>query len=156
MTRVRAASCHYCPLWVSALWLVAGLMALLCSSACHRSAPGVDLDSGAAPHQTITGLVRGPGETPLSGRTVELVNVATGEKHRAITIADGGFTIDLPRGKYWLELPLHTGETLKQRPALLDLNRGGIDSPIEFDVAPARSAHQPSYRVDNGLGSPMA
>lgn len=138
------------------MWLVAGLLALLYSSACHRRGPFVDLDPSPSSYGTITGLVHGPGEAPMSGRTVEFVNVATGEKRTATTVGNGGFSIDVPKGTYRLELPLHDGETLRQRPDLVDLDGGDTDSPIEFHVTPARSARHPTYRQDNGLGSPIA
>ena len=142
---------------MSALWLVAGLAALLYSGACRQGVPVVDL--GPKPPDargTITGIVRGPeGTSAMTGRTVELINVETGEKHTTTTALNGGFTIQLPKGKYRLELPLRAGETLVKRPDVVDLGRGDIDSHIEFVVSPARSARRPSYRLDNGLGSPI-
>ena len=39
---------------------------------------------------------------------------------------------------------------------IVDLDRGDIDSHIEFVVSNARTAFRPVYRVDNGLGSPIA
>lgn len=138
------------------MWFVAGLLALLYSSACHRSGPFIDLDPTPAAHGTITGLVHGPGEAPLSGRIVEFVNVATGERRTATTVGNGAFSIDVPRGRYRLELPLHDGETLRQRPDLVDLERTDTGSAIEFDVSPARGVRHPSYRQDNGLGAPIA
>jgi hypothetical protein len=140
------------------VWLVAGIAALLYSSACRRGVPVVDLGpKPPAARGTITGIVRGPeGTSAISGRTVEVINVATGEKHTATTAANGGFTIELPKGKYRLELPLRQGETLSKRPGIVDLDRGDIDSHIEFVLSGARMAHRPSYRLDNGLGSPIA
>lgn len=156
VSRVRAASCHYCPTWVSALWLVAGILALLYVGACRRGVPALDLGpKPPAARGTITGLVRGPGDVALPGRTVELINVMTGEKHTASTADNGGFTIQLPHGKYRLELQLHDGETLAKRPGIVDLDRGDIDSHIEFVVSAARTARRPVYRLDNGLGSPI-
>ena len=160
MSRDRAERCQYCPRWLTGLWLIAGLTALLYSGACRRGVPVVDL--GPKPPDargTITGIVRGPeGTTAMNGRTVEIVNVSTGEKHTARTEANGGFTIQVPKGKYRLELPLHEGETLVKKPGVVDLDRGDIDSHIEFVLGPARAAlphRAPAYRLDNGLGSPI-
>ena len=140
------------------MWVVAGLAALLYSAACHQSKPVVDL--GPKPPSargTLTGIVRGPGPTSgMPGRTVEVVNVDTGEKHLATTVSNGGFTIQLPKGKYRLELQLHPGETIVKRPDIVDLGRGDIDSHIEFVVSGAGAARGPSYRLDNGLGAPIA
>jgi hypothetical protein len=136
------------------------MLALLWAGACRRGVPVVDLGpKPPAAKGTITGIVRGPeGTSPLMGRTVEVVNVATGEKHTVQTVANGGFTIELPAGKYRLELPLRDGETLIKRPGVVELGHGDIDSHIEFVVASAKAnrSKAPAYRVDNGLGSPIA
>ena len=119
--------------------------------------PVVDLGpKPPAARGTIAGIVRGSENTGgIAGRTVEVVNVATGEKQSATTASNGGFTIQLPKGKYRLDLQLRAGETLVKRPDVVDLDRGDIDSHVEFVVAGARTAHRPSYRLDNGLGSPI-
>jgi hypothetical protein len=139
------------------MWLVAGLAALLYSGACRQGVPVVDLGpKPPSPRGTITGIVRGPeGTSAVVGRTVELINVATGEKHTTTTALNGGFTIELPKGKYRLELPLRAGETLVKHPNIVDLDHGDIDSHIEFVISGARQAHRPTYRLDNGLGSPI-
>jgi hypothetical protein len=92
------------------------------------------------------------------GRTVEVLNIATGEKHTVQTAANGGFTIELPAGKYRLELQLQDGETLVTRPGVVNLGRGDIDSHIEFVLSASRvnRSRGPAHRVDNGLGSPTA
>jgi hypothetical protein len=156
--RRRASDCHYCPGWVTGLWLAAGIVALLYSAGCREGVPVVDLGpKPPAARGTITGIVRGPeGTAPLSGRTVEIVDVTTGEAHTATTTTNGGFTIELPKGKYRLDLQLREGETVVKRPDVVDLDRGDIDSHIEFVVSPARNAKRPAYRLDNGLGSPIA
>ena len=137
--------------------LLAGMVALLYSGACRRGMAAIDL--GPKPpvaQSTITGIVRGPeGAGAMVGRTVELINVATGEQHTATTASNGGLTIELPHGRYRLELPLRDGEILSKRPGTVDLDRGDIDSHIEFVVSGARTARRPAYRLDNGLGSPI-
>jgi hypothetical protein len=142
---------------VTALWLVVGTMALLYLTACRQGVPAIDL--GPKPpyaRGTIAGLVHGPGDVALPGRTVELVNISTGDKHTTTTVANGGFSIELPKGKYRLQLQLQEGETLVKQPGVVDLDRGDIDTHIEFVVTTARAAHHSSYRLDNGLGSPIA
>jgi hypothetical protein len=136
------------------------MLALLWAGACRRGVPVVDLGSKPpAPKGTITGIVHGPeGTSAVTGRTVEVVNIATGEQHTVETAENGGFTFELPAGKYRLELPLREGETLVKRPGIIDLGRGEIDSRIEFILAPVKAnrSRGPAYRVDNGLGSPIA
>src|SRR3954466_7870954 len=105
VSRLRAATCPYCPPWVTAVWLLVGVMALLYAGGCRRGVPVVDLGpKPPAARGTITGLVHGPGDAGLQGRVVEIVNVESGAKHTATTASNGGFTIELPKGKYRLEL----------------------------------------------------
>jgi hypothetical protein len=136
------------------------VLVLLASGGCRRGVPVVDVGpKPPAARGTLTGIVRGPeGTSAVAGRTVDIINVATGEKHTATTTQNGGFTIELPAGKYRLDLPLHDGETIVKRPGIIDLGHGDIDSHIEFVLANVRVArpHGPGYRMDNGLGSPIA
>lgn len=158
MTRDRANHCHYFPPGARDLWLCLAILALLLSGACRRGVPVVDLGPKPPDAQgTITGIVRGPeGTSPVVGRTVEIINTETGERHITTTSRNGGFTIKLPAGKYRLEFPLNEGETLVKRPGVIDLGKGDIDSRIEFVLAAVRVSrrHGPAYRIDNGLGSP--
>ena len=160
VSTTRASSCHYCPVWVTGLWLWLGLLTLLLSGGCKPGVPVVD--AGSKPpvaRGTLTGTVRGPeGMPPVAGRTVEIFNTETGEKHTTTTSTTGGFTIQLPAGKYRLELPVKDGETIAKRPGIINLGRGDIDSHVEFVLAVSRvnRSHGPAYRVDNGLGSPIA
>ena len=145
---------------MTGLWLSLGILALLFSGACRRGVPAVDLGPKPPnPRGTITGIVRGPeGTSPVAGRTVEIVHTVTGERRSVQTSTNGGFTIQLPAGKYRLELPLRDGETLVKRPGVIDLEKGDIDSHIEFVLSSVRLVRPrgPAYRVDNGLGSPIA
>jgi hypothetical protein len=121
VTALRACAWRY---WVAAFLVV------LAAAGCRRGVPVVDV--GPKPPValgTITGIVRGPeGTSAVVGRSVEVVNVATGEKQSV------------------------------KRPGIVDLGRGDIDSHIEFVVASVRLTrpHGPGYRMNNGLGSPIA
>ena len=145
---------------MTGLWLSLGILTLLLSGGCKPGVPVVDLGpKPAAARGTLTGTVRGPeGTSPIAGRTVEIVNTVTGEKYSTTTSDTGGFTVQLPAGKYRLELPLKVGETIVKHPGVIDLARGDIDSHVEFVLAPSRvnRSRGPAYRVDNGLGSPIA
>ena len=155
----QATGCHYFPTWGTGVWLSLVVLALFVAGACRRGVPVVDL--GAKPpaaRGTLTGIVRGPeGTSPVAGRDVQIVNAETGQRYTAQTAQNGGFTIQLPAGKYRLELPLHDGETIVKRPGVVDLGKGDIDSHIEFVLAAVRvlRPRAPSYRLDNGLGSPI-
>jgi hypothetical protein len=160
VSAARGTTCHYYHRRVSGVWLIAGFLVLLAAAACQRSAPvlGGGLKPVAVPG-TITGTIRVPeGTAPVSGRTVEIVNVATGERRSTTTSSNGGFTTQLPAGKYRLDLALRDGETLVARPDVINLDAGDADSHVEFVIGATRVVRPrgPGYRVDNGLGSPSA
>jgi hypothetical protein len=108
---------------------------------------------------TISGTVRGPeGTTPIEGRTVEVVNVETGERARVTTNNAGGFSFKLKPGKYRVELTLLDGETIIKKPDVIHLNRSDVDAHADFVIGSGRIA-RPRFqapRSDNGLGSPIA
>ena len=146
VSTTRAKGCHYCPRWVTGLWLSLGILhapagrGLQARRAGRRSRPQT---AGRARH--AHGTVRGPeGTSPIGGRTVEIFNTETGEKHTTTTSDTGGFTIQLPAGKYRLELPLKDGETIAKRPGVIDLGRGDIDSHVEFVLATASASTAPT------------
>jgi hypothetical protein len=149
------------PLWRAPLWLSLGL--LLFAGGCHSSAPVIDV--GAKPPDakgTIYGVVRGPGVTAgLPGRSIDVINTETNKRQTVQTGQGGAFTLELPAGKYRLELALHDGETLTKRPDIVELGHGKIESHIEFvlsgggDPVHVARPHGPAYRLDNGLGSPI-
>jgi hypothetical protein len=64
----------------------------------------------------------------------------------------------VPAGRYRVDVTLRDGETIVKRPGILDMGSGAVGSPIEFVLGPSRVVHPrgPAYRVDNGLGSPIA
>jgi hypothetical protein len=156
----RLPGCQYWPRWVTAIWLGIGLIALLVATACRRGVPVVDTaPKPAIARGTITGVVRGPGSTSgIPDRLVTVTNVETGERHQARTNSSGGFTVEAMPGKYRVQVELHAGESLIKAPDVVTLDRGDIDSHIEFVLGTARIARPrgPAYRVDNGLGSPIA
>jgi hypothetical protein len=141
------------------MWLSLGILALLLTGGCRRGAPVVDLGSNPPDARaTLTGLVRGPvGTSPVVGREVQIVDTETGARHNAQTNDTGGFTIQLPAGRYRFELSLRDGETLLKRPGVADLGNGDSDSHVEFVLATVRVSRPrgPAYRLNNGLGSPI-
>jgi hypothetical protein len=121
------------------------------------------LDAGPKPatiaQGTISGTIRGPeGSSPVSGRTVEIVNIATGERHSTTTTPSGNFRSQLPAGKYRLEPALRDGETVVARPDVVSLDGADIDPHVEIVLGATRVLRPrgPAYRVENGLGAPSA
>lgn len=108
---------------------------------------------------TITGIVHGPaGTSGIADRVVTATNIDTGERHQVRTAVNGGFTLTASPGKYRVQVELHPGESLIKSPDVVTLDRGDIDSHIEFVLGTARISRPrgPAYHVDNGLGSPIA
>jgi hypothetical protein len=140
-------------------WLVAVTVTLLSLVACHG---GPVLDLSPKPLQadgTISGTVRGPeGTSAIEGRTVEVINVDTGERQRVTTNNAGGFTFKVKPGNYRVELTLQDGETIVKKPEVIHVNRSDVDAHADFVVGAVRVS-RPRNRVpraDDGLGSAIA
>jgi hypothetical protein len=133
---------------------------LLSLFACRRGTPVID--TSPEPIQadvTISGMVRGPeGSTPIEGRTVEVVNVDTGEQQRVATSNTGGFTSKVKPGRYRVELTLREGETLVKKPGVLNVNRSDVDAHADFVIDTATVARPRNHapRADDGLGAAIA
>jgi hypothetical protein len=139
---------------------VAVAAVLLSLFACRPGTPVID--TSPKPLQadgTISGIVRGPeGTTPIEGRTVEVINVETGERQRIATSNTGGFTFKVKPGRYRVELTLREGETLVKKPGVIDVNRSDVDAHADLAIGAATVA-RPRYhapRADDGLGAAIA
>lgn len=120
------------------------------------------IDPTPGPQQadgTISGTVRGPsGASSIAGRTVEVVNVATGHRQKTRTNQAGGFTFKVSPGRYRVVLALVEGEVLVKQPPLIDVNRSDVDAFADFVLGSSRLQRQrsPRMRGDHGLGAPVA
>lgn len=157
---VREMNCHRFRRR-AVLFLGAAIAVLLSVESCRRTVP--ILDTTPRPAQadgTISGTVRGPqGTSPIEGRTVEVINVATGERHRVTTSNTGGFTLKLAPGKYRVELALLEGEILVKRPGIITLDRSDVDAYADFVIGFSRISRPRPRRPtspDSGLGAPSA
>lgn len=146
---------------LEACWVLGVLAVLLSLAGCRRTVP--IYDATPQPLQadgTISGTVRGPeGTSPIEGRSVEVINIATGERHAVVTSNTGGFTLKLPPGRYRLELTLLNGETLVKRPGVITLDRSDVDAHADFVIGSSRVARprpRPPAAANHGLGSPSA
>jgi Carboxypeptidase regulatory-like domain len=123
-------------------------------AACRPGTPVID--PGPRPPTsdgTISGTVRGPeGTSPITGRLVEVINVATGERQRATTSNTGGFTFKVKPGKYRVEVALETGESIVKRPDVMNVNRSDVDAHADFVLSGSRAARPKSPSVGGSLG----
>jgi len=83
---------------------------LLSTTACHHGR----LMNGGEKQKvggTIAGIVTASDRgVPLAGRKVTATDVASGASYDATTGVNGGYTIQVPRGKYRLSVELRDGE----------------------------------------------
>src|SRR5262249_35096644 len=108
--------------------------------ACH---PGPIVDPGPKPADTggtISGIVRtSGGSAPLPGRKVTVTTVATGHRYEVPTATHGRATehwyrIQVPEGKYRLEVELRPSERLVSQPGETRVNRSDLDARRDFVV----------------------
>jgi len=155
VTRIRFHCAHH----PYTGWLVAVTVTLLSLAACHGG-PVIDLSPKPLEADgTISGIVRGPeGTSPIDGRSVEVINIDTGERQRATTNNTGGFTFKVKPGKYRIELTLLDGEALLKKPNVIQVNRSDVDAHADFVVGVVRVSRpkHPVPRADDGLGSAIA
>lgn len=126
------------------------------------AASGRALPATAAPLApavgTISGTVRGLNGPAIDGRLVEIVNVSTGERRRAVTDRAGAFAIRVTPGAYRVELILRDGERLTSEPRTLDVSRRDPAAHADLVVGNTRLSRPrgPAYQTATGLGSPVA
>lgn len=156
----RRSPHHYWPQWAALAWLTLGVALLLSIGACRAGVPVIDAGPKPAEAQgTISGTVRGPeSASAIEGRIVEVVNVETNERQRATTNSAGGFTFKVKPGRYRVELTLREGESLVKQPGIMNINRSDVDAHADFVLGSGRIARPrgPAYRMDLGLGAPIA
>lgn len=112
--------------------LAAGIVLL--TAACRTGVPVID--TGEKPptqNGTIAGSVRGPMQSaPASGRAVRAISIASGQVYEATTGQTGGYTIEVPPGRYRMELVLLAGERLTNQPGEVQINKSDLDPGRDF------------------------
>jgi len=112
------------------------ILALILTSsvACH---PGQPLAGGVK--QPVGGTVSGAVQTSdaslaVVGRKVTLTEVNTNAHYDTTTAANGGYTIQVPKGTYRIELELRPGEALEKQPAETRIHVSDLDTRRDFVV----------------------
>jgi hypothetical protein len=150
----------HCAHRVTTFRILCALVTLLSLGGCRGNAPSVGTSpEPVLPEGILSGTVRSPaGTSPAGARTVEVVNVATGERQRTSTSNAGSFTFKLKPGQYRVELTLRDGESLVKQPGVIDVNHSDAGAHADFVVRAsgvARPRHR-APRADDGLGSAVA
>ena len=86
------------------------------------------------PTGTLSGTVTSSTGTPLEGRRVSAINMATEQRYDVMTASNGGFTIKVPPGRYRLELELRGGDQLAKQPEQRQVNVGDLDEELDFVI----------------------
>jgi hypothetical protein len=134
-----------------------GLAALasLVLVACHPGVPVVDTGPKPAhPNGTIAGSVRGPqNSAPAVDRLVAAVGIDTGRRFQARTDKAGSYTIEVPPGRYRLEVELHEGERLQTRPDEVQVDASDVDSDRDFVLVGPGEGLEGTGRADPRPGA---
>lgn len=119
-----------------ALSLLVCLSALsaACGSGLARPGPVVNTQP-AQVGGTIAGIVKtGDPSVAVPGRKVSVIEVKTGERHDTTTGADGGYTIQVPKGTYRFEIELRGSEVLAKQPKPTHVGNADLDTSRDFVI----------------------
>jgi hypothetical protein len=97
---------------------------------------GPDIETARA---TVSGAVLTAGGEGLGGRTVQAVSVDGTRRASATTNVSGGYTLQVPPGRYRLEVVTTSVETVVKAPAEMDLGNSEMETGVDFVVGPAGS-----------------
>jgi len=86
------------------------------------------------PTGTLSGTVTSSTGTPLEGRRVSAINMATEQHYDVTTATNGGYTIKVPPGRYRLEVELRGGDQLGTQPEQRQVNVGDLDEKLDFVI----------------------
>jgi hypothetical protein len=118
------------------LTAAATVLMLMLSSACgaRHGRPIIGGSVVPNPSGTISGTVTTTTRTPLEGRRVSAIDVATEKHYDATTSNDGGYTIKVPPGRYRLEVELRGGDQLAKQPEQTNVTIGDVDERMDFVI----------------------
>jgi hypothetical protein len=112
--------------------------ALLLTVACHHE-PLMNAGSKVTTGGTIAGNVTTEDRhVPLAGRKVTAVDVSTGAKFDATTGVSGGYTIQVPKGRYRLDVELQSAEAIAKHPEEVTITNSDLDPHRDFVVTVKR------------------
>ena len=145
---------------MSLTWLTVGVLIVFAAAGCRRGVPALDSSPQTATEHrgTISGTIRGPGgTTAVEGRIVDVIDTTTNRRQRVTTDEHGGFSVTLDPGDYRVVLRLVEGEAIVREPGVIHVDRSDVDANADFVIGTSRvSRPRPAYKVDDGLGSPVA
>ena len=115
----------------------AGMVVLLMLSSGCAARHGRPIIGGSTvpnPTGTVSGNVTTTGGTPLEGRRVTVINMATEARFDTTTASNGGYTIKVPPGRYRFEVELRGGDQLARQPEQTNVTVGDVDELLNFVI----------------------
>jgi hypothetical protein len=124
--------------------LICNVMLVLAMAGCMPRGPVIDTtDKPPAVSGTISGMVRAAAtKAPLSARRVTATDVASGKTFETSTAANGGYTMQVPIGRYRLDVELQPGEAVVEAPSPLEISSSDLDAGRDFTIAAKPSPRQ--------------
>jgi hypothetical protein len=112
----------------------AALSAAACGSGLARPGPAINTHP-AQVGGTIAGIVKtADASVAVPGRKVTVIEVTTGARHETTTAANGGYTIQVPKGTYRFEIELRPGEALAKQPEQTHVGDADLDTSRDFVI----------------------
>ena len=88
---------------------------------------------------------------------MDVIDLTTNRRQRVTTDEHGGFSVSLDPGDYRVVLTLLDGEAIIREPGVIHVDRSDVDTNADFVIGTSRASRpRPAYKVDDGLGSPVA
>lgn len=116
------------------------------AAACRQGMPVIDIGpKPPAARGTLSGTVRTVGGEAVVSRKITITDIASGAKFDTSTAQTGGYTIQLPAGRYRMQLELRAGEVLTEQPEEVRLNESDVDASRNFVITLAGTAKPPGY-----------
>lgn len=120
----------------------ASLCAVMVLAACRAGVPLVDANPGPpAVSGTITGTVSTEdGKAGIQGRKVTAVNLDSGVRRSAVTSETGGYTLQVPPGKYRMEIELAAGEAIVKDEGTFTVSKSELQHDVDFRIGARRTS----------------
>jgi carboxypeptidase family protein len=120
---------------LAAVWLVCfAAFSSACGSGIARPGPAINTKP-AQVGGTIAGIVKtADAAVAVPGRKVTAIETKTGERHETTTAANGGYTIQVPKGTYRLQIELRPGEALAKQPEETHVGNADLDTTRDFVI----------------------
>jgi hypothetical protein len=118
----------------TAVLVCVAALSAACYSGIARPGPVVNTNP-AQVGGTIAGIVKtADASVAVPGRKVTVIEVTTGARHETTTAANGGYTIQVPKGTYRFEIELRPGEALAKQPEQTHVGDADLDTSRDFVI----------------------